>query len=388
MELLELAQELIRTPSYVALGQDGRHDEVGLAEFLLGYLKGLGTLEIQVQSVEEPRFNIVAWDGAPPRLVFCCHMDTVPYSGSWNFGGPFSAHVAGDRLYGLGASDMKGGVAAVLDAVRSAAATQGLLVLIDVDEEYYFKGIETFCSDGEFLKQFGEFAPELVVLPEPGLQIHNRHRGIIELDVEVQGASAHSSKPHLGSNAILAAGLAIENVLAKLDEMPDHPQLGKSTCNVAWISGGFLQDGNVARQPNKIPDYAKFTLDIRPAQEAINAEWVARQIEESLAREGCTLLNVDVRIDYGSLCTPPGQLEVIRQIFRANVDADPSAVEFGYFGEGAIIQKHFADVPCVYIGPGPSTMAHQVNEYVSIKEMEQASRVYGDLIQHYCQPRQ
>jgi hypothetical protein len=135
MGLIELTRTLVAIPSYVDQGSDERR----IGAFIFDYLQGLGTLRVEKQPVENGRFNVIAHDGHPPRLMFCCHTDTVPLSGNWQHD-PFAGQIEGDRLYGLGACDMKGGTARLFHALQSFPETQGLFLLFDVDEECYFKG--------------------------------------------------------------------------------------------------------------------------------------------------------------------------------------------------------------------------------------------------------
>src|SRR5262245_28780515 len=113
MDLVNLTRELISIHSYLDKGAG--IDEVEIAKYIESYLRNLRYLQVKRQAVEGERYNVIAHDGKPARLVFCCHMDTVQPSGIWNHD-MFAGHIVEDNLYGLGAADMKGGLACVLDA--------------------------------------------------------------------------------------------------------------------------------------------------------------------------------------------------------------------------------------------------------------------------------
>jgi len=223
MDTVEITRKLISIPSYV----DESHNESNVGEFIYDYLKSMGRFVVEKQMVEGNRFNIIAHDGKPAKLMFCCHMDTVPFSGGWQRN-PLMAQVEENRIYGLGACDMKGGTAALLTALQSVQETSGLFLLFEVDEEYYFKGMQTF------LNEYQQFRPDLAVFPEPGLEIGNGHRGLIEVNCKVRGKSAHAARPDLGKNAILGACQAVEHLMSEL-EYYQSPFLGKTSCNLAWL---------------------------------------------------------------------------------------------------------------------------------------------------------
>lgn len=372
MDKIELIRRLISIPSYV----DGEINERRLGEFILDYLQGLGTLHVEKQPVEDGRFNVIAHDGHPPRLMFCCHMDTVPPSGTWQHD-PFAGQVEGDRLYGLGACDMKGGTACLLHALRSFQETQGLFLIFDVDEEYYFKGMLKFLDEYDV-------QPEFAVFPEPGLKIGNGHRGLIEVSFRVRGKTAHAARPELGKNAILGASRAVEHLLQAL-EAYQHPSLGKTACNLAWLKGGIDQgEGEIGCRANKIPDLAEAVLDIRPARAELRAQTVLDLLGEHLAMNGFQMAEAQAALDFGSLYVPPerlGQFEEIVRCVLGCVEYDD--ISKGGYGEGQLLNERLG-TDCVYFGPGPKEMAHQVDEYVSIKELEQAAEVYTRLIEQYC----
>lgn len=381
MDVIELTQKLISIPSYV----DERTNESELAKFIESYLRELGYLKVECQAVEGERFNVIAHDGHPPKLMFCCHMDTVQPSGKWKHQ-PFSGDIERGQVYGLGAVDMKGGTACLLEALAAfrQAGTKGLYLLFDVDEEYEFKGMRRFVDEHQV-------RPELAVLPEPGFAIQNGHRGLLEIHLRVRGKSAHASRPHLGKNAILGATDAVKYLIKQLKQY-DDPTLGVSTCNLAAITGGIAKDESgtvkiVGTSPNKVPDVADFVLDLRPASAALRAETVESILRGYLTKRGYELEVLDVTLDYGSLLVPTEQLapfeSLVREVLGSAEYADIRT--FGY-GEGQMLNEQFG-VPCVYFGPdnpGKESLAHQPDEHVSISSLRKARNVFAKLIEHYC----
>jgi acetylornithine deacetylase/succinyl-diaminopimelate desuccinylase-like protein len=373
MRLVDLTRELIAIPSYL----DDQTDENQIGEFIYDYLKDLDYLQTEKQPVENGRFNIVAHDGYPAHLMFCCHMDTVPPSGNWQHN-PFGGEVEGDRLYGLGACDMKGGMASLLCALQSFESTQGLFLLCDVDEEYYFKGMRSFLESHIV-------NPELAVFPEPGLRITNGHRGLIELRFGVRGITGHAARPGSGRNAILGISRAVEQLLIALEDY-QHPALGKTSCNLACLKGGVSHaDGEVDCRANMIPDLAEAVLDIRPSISDLRAQTILKMLDEQIRAQGLSLENSEIVLDFGSLYTTREELSLFEHIVReviGNVTYDE--ISKGGYGEGQLLNETFG-TSCVYFGPGPDNKAHQVDEYVSISELCQANRVIELLIKTYNQ---
>ena len=371
MDIIELTQKLVSIPSYV----DERNDESQLGAFIFEYLQGLDYLTVEKQPVEGNRFNVIAHDGHPPRLMFACHMDTVLPSEGWQrdiFGG----EVEGDRLYGLGACDMKGGTASLLHALQSFQNTQGLFLLFDVDEEYYFKGMLKFIEEYDI-------RPEFAVFPEPGFDIGNGHRGLIEVNFKVRGKTAHAARPELGKNAILGTSRAVEHLLEKLKEY-EHPSLGKTSCNLAWLKGGIDQGDEIGSRANMIPDLAEAILDIRPSRAELRASNVLDILNGYLEADGFTMEAAHEELDFGSLYIHPERLKSFEEIVRGVTGkVEYTDISLGGYGEAQLINERF-DTDCVYFGPGPKELAHQVDEYVSVTELHQAREVFINLIEHFC----
>ncbi|MGD9099676.1 MAG: M20/M25/M40 family metallo-hydrolase [Anaerolineae bacterium] len=250
-------------------------------------------------------------------------------------------------------------------------------MLFDVDEEYYFKGMLKFLDEYDV-------HPELAVFPEPGLKIGNGHRGLIEVSFQVRGQTAHAARPELGKNAILGVSRAVEHLLEALETF-QHPSLGKTSCNLAWLKGGIDQgDGEIGCRANKIPDLGNAVLDIRPSRAELRAKTVLDLLAEHLTANGFQMEKANEALDFGSLYIPPERLGAFEEIVRSvlgHVEYDD--ISQGGYGEGQLLNERLG-ADCVYFGPGPQEMAHQVDEYVSLTELERATSVYAKLIERYC----
>ncbi|HEY8643948.1 MAG TPA: M20 family metallopeptidase, partial [Candidatus Dormibacteraeota bacterium] len=243
-----ILESLVRIPSVT--GEEGR-----IAEAVAEWCARAG-LAVQIQEVQPGRPNVVArWGtGRGPVLLLTGHLDTVPVGTGWTRD-PFGAEVADGRLYGRGACDMKGGLAAMLGAVhdlrRRGLEPAGDVVLAAVvGEEEDSAGTLALLAAG--------IEADRALLAEPtGLELVRSNRGLVNYRLTVAGASAHASQPEVGRNAIVAAAelvLELERVSARLGETP-HPALGPPNLTVGTIAGGT--------RPYVVPDRCLLEVDRR-----------------------------------------------------------------------------------------------------------------------------
>jgi acetylornithine deacetylase len=186
------------------------------------------------------------------RLLLCGHLDTVGLAGTRD---GLTPRVEGDRLYARGAYDMKAGLAAALIACRDAslAGVDGEIVVAAVaDEELASLGIQ------EVLTHLDPASIDGAVVTEPTeRQAGTAHRGFAWTEVTVTGVAAHGSRPHLGADAILAAGhhpVAFDHLDRQLRGRP-HPFLGPGNLHASLINGGTGE--------STIPDRCVFTVERR-----------------------------------------------------------------------------------------------------------------------------
>ena len=140
MELtIRILSDLVRIPSFV----DEDHDERQLAEHIKDLFQKDGYYQVEQQRAIGERVNLIVHDGTPPKVILFGHLDTVEPSSEMI--DPFGARIEGDRLYGLGAADMKAGLAIAISAALRLKIP-GLALVFTVDEEYKFKGAEKFVE--------------------------------------------------------------------------------------------------------------------------------------------------------------------------------------------------------------------------------------------------
>src|SRR5689334_3980650 len=258
-EVTNLLRDLVSLPSVNPMGRTIPAEislEHRVTDYLENFFRRLG-VSWQRQPVAPQRDNIVArWEspGARRTLLLEAHQDTVPTDHMTI--DPFGARIDNGRLYGRGACDIKGGMAAMLAAfarlVRERPAGAAAVVMAcTVDEEHTFLGVQRLARD---LKADG------AVVAEPtDLQVVHAHKGVSRWHLHTSGKSCHSSRPELGVNAIyhMARILPqIEEYARRLQATRTDPLLGPATMSVGRIDGGT--------SVNTVPDRCPVEIYRRP----------------------------------------------------------------------------------------------------------------------------
>ncbi len=375
LETTRLLRDLVRLPSVNPMGRDLHGPGVyehQVTAYLEDFFRGLG-VPCERQTVAPLRDNIVARyepPGAAWTLVLEAHQDTVPADGMTVE--PFAARVEGGRLYGRGACDVKGGMAAMLAAfarlVRERPAGSARVVLAcTVDEESTFLGVQRLVRDD---LRGGCRGPVGAVVAEPtGLNVVDAHKGVVRWDLTTAGRSCHSSRPEEGVNAIYRMGALLPLVERFADELRAarvHPRLGPATLSVGRIEGGA--------SANTVPDRCRAEVDRRvlPGEDplAAPAELAAYLRRHTDVPFECS----QPWLNCPSLA-PDGSAWLTARLGQA-ADAvagrhEVLAVPYGTDASTLCL----AGVPAVVFGPGDIARAHTCDEWVPLDEVGQAAEV-------------
>jgi succinyl-diaminopimelate desuccinylase len=364
----QLLCELIAIPSVnpAFLPDDTeRTGEKHVAEFLGSFCSAAG-LEVESREVLPDRPNLLARLGPERevrhRVVLAPHLDTVGRPGEWaDIFNPEQKH---GRVYGRGACDTKGSVAAMVGALRRVAisgerpAHTEILFAGLIDEENAQAGSRALVAGG--------LEADLAIVGEPTrLLAVTAHKGDVWLRLETKGKAAHGARPELGKNAVHEMSRIvdlIETEYAGQLRKRRHPVLGRPTVNVGSIGGGT--------QPNIVPASCFITLDRRtlPGETELG---VRKEISGLLskhklkarmtsARKGpCPPLDTDVG------------MPMVRQFMLAAEQRQVAGADF--FCDAAVLAQ--GGIPSLVFGPGDIAQAHTAREWISVRSLEQASEV-------------
>ena len=346
--------------------------EAAMAAFVADWLRKIG-LAVEIDMVEPNRPNVVArlrGTGTGPNILWEGHLDTVQVTGVV---APFDPRIEGGRLYGRGAVDDKGCLAAFMLALRELAGaplSANLTFLAASDEEYRFAGIRHHLARG------GTY--DLGVAGEPtNLRIVRACKGCVRWHVEVLGKAAHTAKPHEGVNAVRLAGRLLEHFEGRMQARTlAHPLLGPATL----VCTGF----EAGEGPNTVPSRAMLRFDYRylPSENGI-AVWreFNQEAEQFLAREpGAGVVVHEPFIDSSAMDVPEDSsiVQAMGAICRRHgVDPVPLGVPYG---SDATKMVNVGGIPTVVFGPGSIDQAHAREEYVDLAEVVCAGRMLVDMV--------
>ncbi len=388
-ELVSLTRELIRIPS-VYRPDDPEGNEAQIAGFLVNYLHDLG-LDIRAHEVAQWRPNVMAdWTfGRGGRnLILEGHTDVVTEGdpGAWSHP-PFEAVMAGGRIYGRGAADMKGGLAAAiiaLDAVRRAAPDLPGRVRIAavVDEEAMMIGIKTFIREGHAKGFHGAIVCE----PEEN-EICLHQKGAMRVLATFTGKMAHGAMPYAGVNPIPWAAhfvsALVEEDARQQPRHRRHEHLGLPHITPTTIRA----PAHGEPQFNVMAGEAQVTIDVRtiPGQDhaAIlrDLEGVAARVRAADPRARISIAVIEDRPWTETPRTDP----VVRAVERACETVQEHPPRYGGVPgstDGTFLHA-WAGIPIVTIGPGGREIPHQVDEYVDVAELVEAARIYAAAIVYF-----
>lgn len=368
-EILTVLQRLIRIDSSNPPGQ-----EQAVARACAEQARAWG-LRAELQPVGPNRANLLVKlpeEREGPTLLLCGHLDTVPPGDQPWERAPFGGELEDGVLHGRGAVDMKGGLVAMLAALRElapqAAQLRGNVRLAAlVGEEVDCLGAQRFLAGG------GMREVAWLVVGEPsGLDIIVAHRGALWLELTAHGRTAHGSMPSFGINAIDHL-IALLGRVRGLDlPATPHPLLPSPTLNVGTIQGGI--------KPNVVPDRCQATVDLRtlPGQrhdELVDAVLsLARELEEETPG-----LRLDVRVinDRAPVQTPSDAplVTAARASVGAVLQREPAVRGAPYYTDASVLTPP-TGVPTIILGPGDERLAHQPNERVPAADVLAAARCY------------
>jgi acetylornithine deacetylase len=373
-----MVEDLLR--DLVALDSVSARANAGVVDYAARYVEALGWRAARLpyadaQGVE--KINLVAFAGTgdaagPFELALVGHTDTVPYAADWTDALTLTARDG--KLYGRGACDTKGFIAAALAAlsgIKVEALRRPLALVLTADEE-------VGCLGAKRLAEARAFTARYAIVGEPtSLRPMRAGKGYCLGEVIVEGREGHSAYPAVGASAIFRAArliTALERLAEELKAAPnrafDPPQ---TTLNVGLVQGGTAK--------NIIAGQCKFTLEWRPVP-GQRAEEVLEKLAEIVADEQrhdpdfvCEI--IPLRLDGGM--ETPAASPLVKLLEEATGQA-AGTIAFGTEGP----QMAELGAQAVVLGPGDIRVAHRTGEFVPADELRGCVEILARAVRHFC----
>jgi acetylornithine deacetylase/succinyl-diaminopimelate desuccinylase family protein len=370
-EMTKLLADLIKIKSV-----SGNENEI--SQFIFDWLKESGI------KVTEQDGNIVAYIkgvNSKKALIFNGHMDTVPPGDikKWKYG-PFEPTVVDGKMYGLGASDMKGSLVVMMMCAKkfnkikpSCDLWFTFVVKEEVDGSGTKESLNWLDRQG-CLKKYHQLAG---IIGEPtGLQeVELGHRGNVFLHVTVTGQSGHGSRPEEIKKHSIKQALQLverlEKIKGKWQEDYCHKHLGAPTVGWTGIQAGDFQ------APNKFPDQCKLQFDFRTTPSM--HQDIKKEIGKWLDGSGAKFSLVSEPCSYGWCDSKEKIVKIVRKIVpKSKLMVSKAATDQCFYTQ--------RNIPAIIFGPGEKKMAHQTNEYFPVNQLEKAFVIYSEIISNFGCP--
>lgn len=375
--VLQTLADLVRINS-INSAYDGGPGEKEAAAYVRAFFEKRG-IEVWEQEVFPGRNNVIARiPGLNPgrRLVFEAHMDTVSIKGMTI--DPFDPVIRDGKLHGRGSVDDKAGLAAMMHAVADIHASGELppceiWLAAVVDEEYSFRGVVKLCENLQ--------AHAAVVAEPTEFKAVIASKGVLRWRIRTKGKAAHSSKPHLGINAITAMSrvvLALQEDHQRMQEK-QHPLLGPATCNVGVIHGGV--------QVNFVPDEATIEIDRRllPGEEVDTVLAHYQSLLDALMQQHPDVIaemeTPPMLQDWPFQTDAQEPLVHLAQDILRQMDRDPTPTGVPFGSDASKFSR--LNIPTLLFGPGSIDQAHAAVEYVECGEVEAAQAFYTQIARRF-----
>lgn len=365
----DLAAELVAIDSVNPALVPGGAGEAEIAAYIAGWARANG-LEAQVldQTPGRPSVLVTARGrGGGRTLLLCGHVDTVGVDGMT---GPHTPRRDGDRLYGRGTCDMKGGLAATLIAARDAAAAGlagDVVVACVADEEHASLGVQEAVR---------HVHADAAVVTEPTRQeIVVAHKGFVWAEITVEGTAAHGSRPELGVDAIVQAAPVLAGVGAldaALATRTPHPLLGRGSVHAGTIAGGV--------ETSSYPARCAFTVERRTLPGETEATFAA-ELEALLEDVPRASFRTGLSREPFAIDPEHELVRRTRDLAAAEIGAPPALTGAPYWTDAAFLAA--AGIPTLLFGPAGEG-EHAVEEWVSIASMETVTRTLTTLAAELC----
>jgi acetylornithine deacetylase/succinyl-diaminopimelate desuccinylase family protein len=378
INIIDILANLVSIPSY--------ENEQGIVEYIEQRLRKLD-VDLEFTEVTSGRKNLIASIGDGKKsLIFNSHTDTVSPGNIENWDqSPYKLTKKGDELFGLGSCDAKGSLVAMLVAFEVLASKPSLL-----------KGrliLQAVCCEetrgrGTLAETTKGIKADAAIIGEPTELVPMiGHKGGLGIEVTVFGKPAHASSPEEGINAISNMARVIQalDTLAEDISKRRDPLIGKASLAITQINGG--------RATNVIPDQCVITIDRRliPGETLKDAlDEISATIYNDNEKKANTSLVVSIEEKIGiSPCSISPEESIIKTVKDSIYQVTKKNREVKGFNAccdmWCLVEK--ANIPTVILGPGKLSMAHKVNESISLNELYEAVKIYTAIALNWQEER-
>jgi acetylornithine deacetylase/succinyl-diaminopimelate desuccinylase-like protein len=371
-DVVSLLQHLVRIPSVNPENKPGTDltGEAEIANFLAGWLEALGA-EVTLEEIRPGRPNLIArfapLDGRP-RILFGPHLDTVGVGGMTV--DPFGGDIREGRVWGRGASDTKGPMAAMLWGLRQTRELQKKSP-VAVDFVAFMGEESNQWGSKDFAKNHAHEYTFALVGEPTSMDVVHVTKGSLWTTLKTTGKAAHSSQPHKGENAIIKLVKAIDtldhHLGGKLATFT-HPVLGQSTMNVGVIAGGS--------RPNIVPDEASAVIDIRITPSLASFGGALKLLADTIAGFD---LPVEIVNPHEN---PPMETPGDHPVIKALLETGSNLAGAPWFSDAAHLSN--GGIPSVCIGPGSIDQAHTIDEFIDISRLEEGAAFFERFIRNFA----
>ncbi len=383
LDARELLKTLIALPSVNPMGRDVSGPEFfegRVSDFLERFFQQLG-VPYQRWEVAPGRANLLALHapaGARRTILLDAHQDTVPVDGMTIE--PFTPVERDGRMYGRGACDVKGGMAAMLAAFARLVqehqpGPNRVVMSCTCDEEATSTGINDLVrhwTEADSRLDLVPDPPDVAVVAEPtDLDIVVAHRGATRWKIVTQGRACHSSEPRNGVNAIYKMGrilAALEAYAEHLrDSIPPHPRCGSATLSVGRIEGGI--------SVNTVPDYCAIEIDRRVIPGENSTGVIPAVADYLVAHAGVDFIFLPPWIESPPLPDDQNGELAAQLLSTVGEVAGPHELQGVPYGTHAS-RLAAGGIPSVVFGPGSIAQAHTKDEWLDLRQLELATEIY------------
>ena len=366
-ELVDLLRSLIQIKSENPPG-----DENQISDYIKKYLLK-NNIHSELIPLEIGRSSVIAKiEGEEERnITLCGHVDTVRVKEEDWTKPAFEGLIENKKMYGRGASDMKGGVAAILYASvllkrRGIIPKKTVQLALTADEEWGYRGAKNLVESGYFDQT------DFLIITEPSnLQVSTGEKGELWIKAKIYGKSAHGSTPEIGVNTIIPGSEFVVNITERYEKIfGKEPFWGRTSINIGQFYGGV--------QVNIVPNYTEIQLDFRVISEKDKQKVIelVRKTGEEIAKKHKVRFREEI-FNYHPLIFTCSDNPYVKKFLQAAGMKEVMVTKYCTDGATIIPVKK---IPFIIFGPGDIAQAHQNDEYIELESLYRAVDTFVEFL--------